>query len=149
MVDNGFMTMPMPNTIHVPISSIQKDKPQQEPSNFSSDGSGFLNHHHSHRSLDTAYNVPVPSETLSLHLPGPDLAQSRMSFVGQALQSQQQTQDFRMFDIGSADGVDLDEWMYELAPRPELSDHSAFMMNLGAIGGHNSFDNMFTYTDLS
>jgi len=138
--------MIMPNTAHAPITVQRHESLHQEPNNLFSNVNSAL--HHPHRSNDTIYGASVNSEPGPLHIPDRNVAQ-QLSSVGRLSSNQHGLPDLRHFDLGVAEGVDLDEWMYDLAPRPEFNDHSAFMMNLGAIGGNTTFDNMFTYTDLS
>jgi len=81
-------------------------------------------------------------------MPNNSVTHAQLASIGHLPLSQHGLPDFRHFNLDLPAGIDLDEWMYELAQKPEYNDHSAFMMNLGAIGGHQTFDNMFTHTDL-
>ena len=144
MVDN--CSRVLPNNSHARIPS-QRHVSQQESIDLFS--AGIAVQHQPHGSIDTGYGVSVRSDAAPLHVSDRDVLNLHMTPMTQMPSNQQQLPGLRPFDFGLAEGVDIDEWMYGLAPRPEFNDHSAFMMNLGAVRGNIAFDNMFAYTDLS
>lgn len=123
----------------------QPHEPQRDANNFFPP---TTTHHQPKQSMDTTFGASVRSDTL-MHMPDLNVSQLPLPDYNQLSSNQQVIPDLPQFDLGLAEGIDLDEWMYDLAPRPEYNDQNAFMMNLGAIGGNTSFNNMFTYTDLS
>lgn len=134
--------MTMPNTTHAQTTVQRPEFRHQETSNLFHTANNS-HHHPSEHSINATY-ATLRSEPVPLHM-----ANNNMTHAHHLPSSHHGLPDFRHFNLDLPAGIDLDEWMYELAPKPEFNDHSAFMMNLGAIGGHSTFGNMFTHTDLS